>query len=408
VIIDYVGAGTSPLAYAEYKSLIEFGETIRLIPLVHLPFGKKSRITQTYDHQKLLKDFKHFIIPNIETLESSHNIWEFYKHVFDGSFIRLMNYPRNPVARLRMLVTAEKLNELYKLYGFPNVLHVGMFGETALLTMIISRKIKVPYTIMLHSSDFMMKGKRRARYLKKVCQEAAAVITVSNFNKGYLTALGVDHEKLHVVKAGIDVERFKRKSNYKADNIILYVGRLVRFKGLEYLLHAAKILDQYNIKFKVMLVGEGPLENELKDLAARLNVQHLIEFKGFVSDDELPSIYENSQIFVHPSVELSDGRRDGIPVSLMEAMSMELPVVSTYCSGIPELVEDGWNGILVRQRDPLQLAEAIRYLLENPSVAREYGKRGREKIIREHDIKKNTKRLLDIFKEVVSKRKFES
>jgi glycosyltransferase involved in cell wall biosynthesis len=60
----------------------------------------------------------------------------------------------------------------------------------------------------------------------------------------------------------------------------------------------------------------------------------------------------------------------------MEAMSMELPVVSTYCSGIPELVEDGWNGILVRQRDPLQLAEAIRYLLENPSVAREYGKRG--------------------------------
>jgi hypothetical protein len=91
-----------------------------------------------------------------------------------------------------MLVTAEKLNELYKLYGFPDVLHVGMFGETALSTMIISRKIKVPYTIMLHASDFMMKGKRRAGYLKKVCQEAAAVITVSNFNKGYLTALGVD------------------------------------------------------------------------------------------------------------------------------------------------------------------------------------------------------------------------
>jgi glycosyltransferase involved in cell wall biosynthesis len=141
-----------------------------------------------------------------------------------------------------------------------------------------------------------------------------------------------------------------------------------------------------------MLVGEGPLENELKDLAARLNVQRLIEFKGFVSHDELISVYTNSQIFVHPSVELSDGRRDGIPVSLMEAMSMELPVVSTYCSGIPELVEDGWNGILVRQRDPLQLAEAIRYLLENPSVAREYGKRGPGKIIREHDIKKNTQK----------------
>jgi colanic acid/amylovoran biosynthesis glycosyltransferase len=193
---------------------------------------------------------------------------------------------------------------------------------------------------------------------------------------------------------------FKRKSDYKANNTILYVGRLVRVKGLEYLIHAAKILDQHGVKFRVILVGEGPLENELKDLAARLNVQHLIEFKGFVPDSELPSVYENSHIFVHPSVELPDGRKDGIPVSMMEAMSMELPVVSTYCSGIPELVEAGWNGILVRQRDPLQLAEAIRYLLENPSVAREYGKRGREKLVREHDIKKNTKKLLDIFKEV--------
>jgi glycosyltransferase involved in cell wall biosynthesis len=278
-----------------------------------------------------------------------------------------------------------------------------MFSEIALLSMFISRKINIPYTITLHSSDFMMKGERRARYLKKVCREAAAVITISNFNKGYLTALGVEHEKLHVVKAGIEVERFKRKSDYKANNTILYVGRLVRFKGLEYLIHAAKILDHHGVKFRVILVGEGPLENELKDLAARLNVQHLIEFKGFVPDSELPSVYENSHIFVHPSVELPDGRKDGIPVSMMEAMSMELPVVSTYCSGIPELVEDGWNGILVRQRDPLQLAEAIRYLLENPSVAREYGKRGREKIVREHDIKKNTKKLLDIFKEVSSK-----
>jgi glycosyltransferase involved in cell wall biosynthesis len=403
MIIDYVGAGTSPLAYAEYKSLIELGETIRLIPLVYLSFGKKSRTTQTYNHHKLLKDFDQFIIPSIETLDDSPNIWEFCGHIFEGSFIRYMNYPRNPITRLRMLVIAEKLEKLYKLHGFPNVLHVGMFSEIALLSMFISRKINIPYTITLHSSDFMMKGERRARYLKKVCREAAAVITISNFNKGYLTALGVDHEKLHVVKAGIEVERFKRKSDCKANNTILYVGRLVRVKGLEYLIHAAKILDHYGIKFRVILVGEGPLEDEFKDLAARLNVQHLIEFKGFVPNNELPSMYENSQIFVHPSVELSDGRRDGIPVSMMEAMSMELPVVSTYCSGIPELVEDGWNGILVRQRDPLQLAEAIRYLLENPSVAREYGKRGHEKIVREHDIKKNTKKLLDIFKEVSSK-----
>jgi glycosyltransferase involved in cell wall biosynthesis len=400
IIIDYIGAGTSPLGYAEFKSLLYYGATIRLLPIVYLHLGSLKTI-QTYDHYSLLKDFNQFIIPNSEKLKDSFSIQEWGGAFFESSFIKFMNYPRHPIIRLRILVATNRLIKLYKLHGFPNVLHVGgMFSEIALLSMFISRKINIPYTITLHSSDFMMKGERRARYLKKVCREAAAVITISNFNKGYLTALGVEHEKLHVVKAGIEVERFKRKSDYKANNTILYVGRLVRFKGLEYLIHAAKILDQHDIKFKVILVGEGPLEYELKDLAARLNVQHLIEFKGFVPDSELPSVYENSHIFVHPSVELPDGRRDGIPVSMMEAMSMELPVVSTYCSGIPELVEDGWNGILVRERDPLQLAEAIRYLLENPSVAREYGKRGREKIVREHDIKKNTKKLLDIFKEV--------
>jgi glycosyltransferase involved in cell wall biosynthesis len=404
MIIDYIGAGTSPLGYAEFNSLIDLGVTIRLVPIVYLPLGNLYKITtQTYDHYSLLKDFNRFIIPNSEKLKDKPSIKEWCRTLLDSSFIKFMNYPRNPIIRLRMLLIADRLNKLYKLHGVPDISCAGMFSEISLLTMLISKKINIPYIIRLHSSEFMMKGRRRARYLKKICKESAAVITISNYNRGYLSALGIDDEKLHVVKAGIEVEKFKRKSDYKTNNTILYVGRLVRFKGLEYLLHATRILDQYNIKFKVMLVGEGPLENELKDLAARLNVQHLIEFKGYVSNDELLSVYENSQIFVHPSVELSDGRRDGIPVSLMEAMSMELPVVSTYCSGIPELVEDGWNGILVRQRDPLQLAEAIRYLLENPSVAREYGKRGREKIVREHDIKKNTKKLLDIFKEVSSK-----
>jgi len=144
------------------------------------------------------------------------------------------------------------------------------------------------------------------------------------------------------------------------------------------------------------------MENELKELATKLNVNDLVEFKGFVPYDKLLSMYEDSQVFVHPSVEPPDGRRDGIPVSMMEAMSMELPVVSTYCSGIPELVEDGWNGILVKQRDSLQLAEAIRYLLENPSVAKEYGRRGREKIVREHNVRRNAEKLLNIFKDVSS------
>jgi Glycosyltransferase len=403
-MVDYIGAGMSPLAYEEYNSLIDLGATIRLVPLVYLPSSNLNKtVIQTYNHHSLLKDFGQYILPDADKLKDNINTHEWVWAFLDKSFIKFMNYPRNPITRLRMVIIAERLHRLYKLHGYPDVIHVGMFSETALLTMFISKKTTIPYTITLHSSDFMMKGGRRLRYLKKICKESAAIITISNYNKGYLTALGVDHEKLHVIKAGINVERFQRKTDYKANNTILYVGRLIRVKGLEYLIQALKHLTNFNIKFKVRIVGEGPMENELKELATKLNVNDLVEFKGFVPNDKLPSVYEDSQVFVHPSVELPDGRRDGIPVSMMEAMSMELPVVSTYCSGIPELVEDGWNGILVKQRDSLQLAEAIRYLLENPSVAKEYGRRGREKIVREHNVRRNAEKLLNIFKDVSSK-----
>ena len=401
MIIDYVGAGTSYLSYGEYKSLTDLGATIRLIPLVYLlsrNFNNKQ--TQIYNHYRLLKDFNQNIFPSADKLKNDINIGELSRALFDSSFIKFINYPRNPFIRLRMLITAERLHKLYKLYGPPDVIHIGMFSEIALLAMFISNKTQIPFTITLHAADFMMKGRRRVRYLKKICKESAAIITISNYNKGYLTSLGVDPEKLHVVKAGIDVETFKRKTDYSANNLILFVGRFIRLKGLEYLIKALKHLTNYNMKFKIRLVGEGPMENELQELALKLGVNQLVEFKGFVPDDSLISIYEDSSIFVHPSVELTDGRRDGIPVSMIEAMAMELPVVSTFCSGIPELVEDGWNGILVKQRDPIELAEALRYLLENPDVAREFGKRGREKVVREHNIRVNAKKLLDILKSV--------
>jgi glycosyltransferase involved in cell wall biosynthesis len=137
------------------------------------------------------------------------------------------------------------------------------------------------------------------------------------------------------------------------------------------------------------IVGTGPDEGTLKQLANTLGVSNRINFLGDVTDAQLIALYENSSIFVLPCVVSSDGDRDGIPVALMEAMSMELPVVSTDVSGIPELVKDGKNGLLVKQKDSKFLSDAIESLLNSPETCKRFGKEGRKTIMQEFDIHKN-------------------
>jgi len=405
--VDYIGAGFSPLDMSEINALIKLETKIRLVPLVNLPFALKKWNTKVYDHRKIDKVFSELILPGSKDLISI-KIVEHLKAFLTKPFLEYSNYPRNPITRSKMIATAEKLNRIYVKVGKPNLLHLRMFSEVALFNLFLSKMAKIPYTITLHATDFMMRSRRRTRYLRKICENAAAIRTISNYNRGYLAGIGVDTEKIHVIRAGVDVEKFKRKLGYEANNTILYVGRFIRCKGLEYLLEAVNILKKdFREDFKVKLIGDGPLEAELKDRAHALKIDKIVKFEGVLEETSLISNYETASVFVHPSVELPDGRKDGIPVSIMEAMAMELPVVSTYCSGIPEIVDDNWNGILVSQRNPAKLAEALRFLLENPTVAKEFGRRGREKVVREYNIDLNAKKLYQIWCEIVDKGQYD-
>jgi colanic acid/amylovoran biosynthesis glycosyltransferase len=143
------------------------------------------------------------------------------------------------------------------------------------------------------------------------------------------------------------------------------------------------------------------LKNELQKLIAELKVQDNVKLLGWRQQEEVTSIIAEADIMLAPSVTSDLGDCEGIPVALMEAMAVGLPVISTYHSGIPELVEDGVSGYLVAEREIKQLAEKINLLAENPELRLKMGREGRLKVDKEFNIELLNDRLVATYQKLI-------
>jgi colanic acid/amylovoran biosynthesis glycosyltransferase len=240
---------------------------------------------------------------------------------------------------------------------------------------------------------------RHYRLAEKL-RRASFVVCISDFARSQLMALSEPEAwpKLPVIHVGVPVERFTPLNGDRPAEPcpeILCVGRLVPEKGQAVLIEALARLAERGRPARVTLAGEGPQRPELERLAARLGVAEAVAFRGAVGQEELRELYEAASVFCLPSFS------EGVPVVLMEAMAMRLPVLSTTITGIPELVEDGRSGLLVPPGRPDRLAEALERLLEDPALCRQLGRRGREKVIAEFDAEASAARLHALFAEQV-------
>ncbi len=161
----------------------------------------------------------------------------------------------------------------------------------------------------------------------------------------------------------------------------------------------AKFLSAQELKnFKLILTGDGKRKDLLVELSEELNIQKYVEFVGFVSPAEAKELMQEADIFVHHSITTENGDQEGIPNALMEAMAMELPVLSTYHSGIPELVIDGTNGYLVQEKDvdsyALRMADIISW---------KQMKANRDTIAEEFEIGKHIAKLEAFYSKMLTK-----
>jgi glycosyltransferase involved in cell wall biosynthesis len=233
------------------------------------------------------------------------------------------------------------------------------------------------------------------RNLRARARAAAFVVTCTEANGRFLRELlaGGAPVQIHVVHHGTDLLRFDPARRRPEPGTVLSVGRLVPKKGFRTLLDA---LAAVRSEFCCDLYGGGPLRAELEAHAEMLGLATRVGFHGAAPHDAIVEAYTRAAVFVLAPVVLDDGDRDGIPNVLVEAMAAGVPVVSTRISGIPELIDDGVNGLLVEPGDARGLAAAIERLLADRELATRLAQAGRRTVERAFDVRANSTRIVEM------------
>jgi colanic acid/amylovoran biosynthesis glycosyltransferase len=276
-------------------------------------------------------------------------------------------------------------------------IHAHFANHPTVAALIIHRLTGIPFSFTAHGHDIHID----LRMLDRKVEAAAFVVTVSSYNKELITEkCGNDkRDKIFIIHCGVDNEIFfpTPKNIHNKSFRILCVASFEEVKGHKYLIEACGLLHKQGFNFECHLVGDGPLRKQVGFEIKKSGLEDKIVIHGVLERIDVVKQMRSADIFVLPSVHTKRGNREGIPVALMEAMSVALPVLSTELSGIPELVENGITGILVTPRDSVSLADGMQRLLSDDQLRTKMGRKGREKVLRDFDLKTNTAKLTKLF-----------
>jgi glycosyltransferase involved in cell wall biosynthesis len=242
--------------------------------------------------------------------------------------------------------------------------------------------------------------------LRDKLRDAAFVRSETHTNIEYLVrSCGGDTAKIYLTYNGVPLQATRGASvEMRPPYKLLALGRFVGKKGYDYLLRSCRLLADRGVDLHLTLAGDGPRALHLKDLARQLGLSDRVSFPGFVAYDAVPDLFYASDIFIMPSVVHSSGDRDGIPTVIMEALMHRVPVIATDVSGISEVIEDGITGLLIPEKDPRAIAEAVERMVANRDEALIMAERGRARVVEQFDPERNHKRVLDLYTELVPRR----
>jgi colanic acid/amylovoran biosynthesis glycosyltransferase len=283
-------------------------------------------------------------------------------------------------------------------------IHAHFVWINGIAAAIVSDLTGTTFSLHPHAFGLFMRDQQDVR---RQLEGADLVVTVSEFHRAYIADLcdGIECGDVEIVHYGLETDRFQLPEQADVRRIphILSVGSLIEKKGHEYLIDACAILAHRGYEFRCSIIGRGPLQELLQ---ARINANGLadeVQLVGGIRQQKVIGFYHQSDIFALPCTIAQSGDRDGMPNVLIEAMAMQIPVITTSVTGIPELVHDRENGLLVPDRDATVLAQALELLLRDESLRAELGKRGRETVLRGFDIRRTTAHLAKLFGRTTTK-----
>lgn len=220
-------------------------------------------------------------------------------------------------------------------------------------------------------------------YLRTIARmlfrEVDAVICLTKSDAESIAKVAGSASKIHIIPNGVNIELFKPGQEY-SNRLVVWTGRFVSEKGLNYLIEAARIVNRQLPDARFLLVGSGPLEAKIAKRVKDLGLPGVVSFTGPLERGEVVQVLKKATVFVLPSL------KEGLPSSILEAMACGVPVIGSDIPGINDVVIDGKNGILVPPRSPELLACSIMMVLKDEGLRKRLGGKARESIVEKHDI----------------------
>ena len=273
-----------------------------------------------------------------------------------------------------------------------NHLHVHFAHVPGDIAMYASLMTGIPYSITGHANDIYERG----WLLKQKVARSKFFATISEFNRRALIAKGCDGEKINIIRCGIDQSEFEYRSPRSVTNTKIRIGslgRLVPKKGFQTLLEACAIMREESIDFALEIAGDGPLMDELQSQISRMKLQDHVTLMGSMPHNQVSSWMRSLDIFALACCEDENGDVDGIPVVLMEAMAVGLPVVTTEVSGLPELVVNGKTGLSGQPFDAKTIACRLNELVRDQSLRKRLAEKAAAHVDSEFTIQANVDKL---------------
>jgi glycosyltransferase involved in cell wall biosynthesis len=279
-------------------------------------------------------------------------------------------------------------------------LHGHFCHGVATITWFASRMTGIPFSFTAHAKDIYQAELNPGTLLERKLNAARFVATCTCANADVLRVRHTRPDEIHTIYHGLDTDYFSplTEAPSRALPMILSVGRFVEKKGFDQLIEACALLKQEGLRFECVIVGErGSAYPGMMALIKARQLADSVHLRSAVAQNELRDIYRAASAFALPCQVMEDGDRDGFPNVLAEAMAMGVPVVSTRISGIPEMIDDGMQGLLVEPRNARALADALRRVLTDSELHARLAHAGRQRICERFDSRRTTLVLRELF-----------
>jgi colanic acid/amylovoran biosynthesis glycosyltransferase len=291
-----------------------------------------------------------------------------------------------------LIYVAEACRILEWLVGFGSVrLHAHFGTNSAEVAMLVRALGGPPYSFTVHGPDEFL----RPIGLDEKIRRSAFVVAISNFGRSqlFLRSRHADWPKVKIVHCGLEKSFYEDASPTRGPPRLICVGRLCEAKGQLLLIEAAALLADEGIAFEMVLVGDGPMRQEIEDLVQKCGLGARVRITGWISSSEVREEILAARALVLPSF------AEGLPVVIMEAMALRRPVLSTYVAGIPELVRHGQEGWLVPAGAVKELAEAMEACLASSvDDLRRLGDAAQSRVLVRHCADTEAGKLAELFR----------